>query len=251
MKRSRALRSTAIVPNRCRHRVGNRTARPAYRRSKAAGVAAGCSRNMEERIGGVLTADETPSPSTTSYPGRRHERCAGPYPSGAQQSFMRSPHISCRHLRAGAGVKAGEGGWRGVAATCEDRGMWAAVQGAACRREGDPATASYSAACRSDAWVCVPRRTTVASDVATDVVTAVIPNQGTAFCSRSDRIASRDAQPHLEPNSGRLGCHDDRERIAYPCQPRHAGRPFGVGALRGRRHCFNEAVCEQVCGRLI
>ena len=60
------------------------------------------------------TADETPLPSTTSYPGRAHLRCSGPKPSGAQQSFMMSAQMSWRHFRSDrselGGANGGEGG---------------------------------------------------------------------------------------------------------------------------------------------
>ena len=103
------------------------------------------SQHWKSALAGQFTADETPSPSTTSYPGRRHERCAGPYPSGAQQSFMRSPHISCRHLRAGAG---GEGGRGGVGGESRQHAKIAECgqpfRGLPADEKATPSTASYS-----------------------------------------------------------------------------------------------------------
>jgi len=47
------------------------------------------------------------SPLITSKPGRVQERCSGPFPSGAQQSFIRSPQMSARQSANCCGVLGG------------------------------------------------------------------------------------------------------------------------------------------------
>lgn len=139
----------------------------------------------------------------------------------------------------------------GVSAACEDSGTGAAVHGLARRREGDlvnnliPRQRAGAMLRSVSLW-----STAVASDVAADVVTAVISDQGTASSRRSGRVASGDAQPHLEPAQADwvvTAAVDTYIAYLRSCLDAH-GRPRGVGTLCGASHRFHKAVCEQVCG---